>query len=81
LKILPDGTVEGTPEELAQYQKALTVPVPMPFTTPVVVDPWLPNLVPYQKPQSSVCRSCQEKMDRGENTVCMCIFSGRGTTT
>ena len=58
MKILKDGTVEGTPEELAAYELAKqrlidsgkqTVPVPLPWPAPDPVSD-LPNPFPNPNP-------------------------------
>ena len=70
MKLYPDGTVEGTPQELAAYQKALAATSPKPWLTPA--EPGLPSPIPYQK--VAMCGACQAKLARGETVVCMCVL-------
>lgn len=88
LKILADGTVEGTPEELAAYELAKqhlidiskrTVPAPLPWPAPEpnkVVEPWIGDppgtLGRFDVYQPSICESCRN------GGVCGCILSNPG---
>lgn len=80
MRLHSDGTVKGTPEELAAYALAKqrlidigkqTVPAPLPYP-----DPW-PN-VPFDS--SRLCDTCRAKVARGEMAVCGCVLSGPQVT-
>ncbi len=68
MKRLLDGSIEGTPEELAAYQRALTPPGPLPGPNPN----W---------PGPRMCDTCQAKLARGEMAVCMCVLPDVGKFT
>lgn len=83
MKVHPDGTVEGTPEELAAYGVARTrldhepflpfssptVPVPKPWKTS---DPWPGD--------PAMCDQCARRVAQGKMVVCGCTLAGRGVT-
>jgi hypothetical protein len=70
MKLWPNGTVEGTPEELASYQKALAATYPKPWAPPT--EPGLPSPIPTKR--VNMCGTCQAKLARGEMAVCMCVL-------
>lgn len=86
MKIHKDGTMEGTPEELARYQAERDR---LTGTRPATPDPWRwPTPLPTpQVPtpgipwQQDLCRTCSAQRSHGESALCHCVIPSHGQVT
>jgi hypothetical protein len=71
MKRHPDGTVEGTPEELARYERARGETGAPVRRQPPTVPGWIAPLDPDIR--ALLCASCRAQIAAGKTPICGCV--------